>query len=107
MNKKGYVVIKDFAVEEEKFVIYNDGKGGYWAFNHKDIDKNGKLTKVYNGLSGNYSDKLACTLRWTYEKVMADKYIDNEKWLDGDREEVLKFHKIVEKAGELFPMDEE
>ena len=40
-------------VLESYVVVYNDEHDVYMAINKKDIDENGKLTKVYNGVTGN------------------------------------------------------
>ena len=50
------------------YICKADGRGeadGYWAFEDKFVDDAGKLTKVFNGITGHHSK----TLKETVEKV--------------------------------------
>ena len=56
--------------------ISNDELDGFWAFEDKFIDEAGRLTKVFNGISGHHSATLQETLEKVSRQIKYDALVD-------------------------------
>lgn len=55
-----------------------DGMGdadGYWAFEDKDIDSDGRLMKQFNGISGFHTDSLKETIERVSQSIKVDALV--------------------------------
>lgn len=95
------VKVTELVVDDETFVIARDGHRYFWAFNKKDIDNSGHLTKVYNGLEGKRCERMEDTMAQAYFSVKAN-CLDWNKIANKDTEEIEKAWKIADEARTLF-----
>lgn len=62
------------------FICKETGHGeanGYWAFEDKDVDENGRLKKQFNGITGHHSKTLAETKEKVSNKIKVDVLVAN------------------------------
>ena len=95
-NKILTTVVKHYEVEGHTYLIAKDDENNFWGFDKRYIDKRGKLTKEFNGFSGNLGKTLQETMRRCYVSARCENEVDNEKVKNNDYEEILKIANISE-----------
>lgn len=58
------------------FIICQDECSRYWAFENKFV-KNGKLTRVFNGITGKMSNTINETLSRVHEQIRFDELMES------------------------------
>ena len=62
------------------YIFKAEDKGvanGYWAFEDKDIDSQGRLKKEYNGITGFHSKELGVTISRVSMQIKVDALVES------------------------------
>lgn len=90
------VMVKEFITHGHTYVICKDNEGNFWGFDRADLDEQGKLTKVYNGITGHRSSEMIDTMRRCYQSARTENEINREKLKADDIEEIMKLSAIID-----------